>query len=238
MRQGTPVTDLAEVELVSLGRVAGAIEMRLKTCRVSAQCPRCGTSTKKVHSRYVRRLADLPWHGVPVVVRLQTRRFFCVGPGCQRKVFTEPLPGTVARYGRRSCRSGEALRCLTLALGGRAGARLAESLGLLASRSTLLRRLHHRRPGLLVQAPRVLGIDDCRNSVFGSPKRRAECVPKGFEDVAVVRRDRGSDQRVVAAYGVLHRRTVALPASRTAFDIREGERDRPGRASRGRRSRT
>ena len=121
MRQGTPVPDLAEVELVSLGRVAGAIEMRLKTCRVSAQCPRCGTSTKKVHSRYVRRLADLPWHGVPVVVRLQTRRFFCVGPGCQRKVFTEPLPGTVARYGRRSCRSGEALRCPTLALGGRAG---------------------------------------------------------------------------------------------------------------------
>ena len=160
MRQGTLVPDIAEVELVSLGRVAGAIEMRLKTCRVSAQCPRCGTSTKKVHSRYVRRLADLPWHGVPVVIHLQTRRFFCVEPGCQRKVFTEPLPGTVARYGRRSCRSGEALRCLTLALGGRAGARLAERLGLLASRSTLLRRLHHRRPAPLVQAPRVLGIDD------------------------------------------------------------------------------
>jgi transposase len=83
-----------------------------------------------------------------------------VEPGCRRKVFTEPVPGTVARYGRRSCRSGEALRWLTLALGGRAGARLAERLGLLASRSTLLRELHHRRPHALAQGPRVLGIDD------------------------------------------------------------------------------
>ena len=81
-------------------------------------------------------------------------------PGCRRKVFTEPLPGTAVRYGRRSCRSSEALRWLTLALGGRAGARLGERLGLLASRSTLLRELHHRRPRPPVQAPRVLGIDD------------------------------------------------------------------------------
>ena len=160
MRQGTLVPDIAEVELVSLGRVAGAIEMRLKTCRACVPCPACGTCARKVHSRYKRRLGDLPWDGVPVVIQLETRRFFCVEPGCRRRVFTEPVPGTVARYGRRSCRSSEALRWLTLALGGRAGARLAERLGLLASRSTLLRELHHRKPAPLVQAPRVLGIDD------------------------------------------------------------------------------
>ncbi len=160
MRSGTLVPDIAEVELVVLGRVASAIEMRLKTCRVSAVCPACGSCSRKVHSRYVRRFADLPWDGVPVIIHLQTRRFFCVEPGCRRKVFTEALPGTVVRYGRRSCRSGEALRWLTLALGGRAGARLGERLGLLASRSTLLRELHHRRPQALVRAPRVLGIDD------------------------------------------------------------------------------
>ena len=134
--------------------------MWLKTCRVCAVCPACGTSSRGVHSRYVRRLADLPWNGVPVVIRLCTRRFFCVESSCRRKVFTEPLPGTAARYGRRSCRSSEALRWLTLALGGRAGAKLGERLGLLASRSTLLRELHPRRPRLPVQAPRVLGIDD------------------------------------------------------------------------------
>jgi hypothetical protein len=70
-------------------------------------------------------LADLPWEGLPVVILLQARKFFCVGDSCRRKIFTEPLPGTVARYARRSCRSSEALHWLTLALGGRAGARLA-----------------------------------------------------------------------------------------------------------------
>ncbi len=63
--------------------------MRLKTCRVSVTCPVCGTLSRKVHSRYGRRLADLPWDGVPVVLQLQTRRFFCVEPGCRRKVFTD-----------------------------------------------------------------------------------------------------------------------------------------------------
>jgi transposase len=160
MCPGTLVPAVAEVELVSLGRVLGTIEMRLKTCRVCAVCPACGTSSRRVHSRYLRRLDDLPWNGVPVVIRLCTRRFFCLEPGCRSKVFTEPLPGTVARYGRRSCRSSEALRWLTLALGGRAGAKLGERLGLLASRSTLLRELHPRRPLPPVQAPGVLGIDD------------------------------------------------------------------------------
>ena len=160
MRFGTLVPNIAEVELVSLGRVAGAIEMRLNTRCGCAPCSTCGTPSRKVHSRYVRRLADLPWNGVPVVIRLQSRRFFCLEPGCRRRVFTEPLPGTVGRYSRRSCRSGEAIRWLTLALGGRAGARLGIRLGLLASRSTLLRELHRHRPPALVQAPRVLGIDD------------------------------------------------------------------------------
>ncbi|MGI4828594.1 MAG: transposase family protein [Janthinobacterium lividum] len=129
MRQGTLVPDIAEVELVSLGRVAGMIEMRLNTCHASASCPSCGTSSRKVHSRYIRRLADLPWDGVPVLIRLQTRRFFCVEPGCRRKVFTEALPGTVARYGRRTCRSGEALRWLTLAPGRSSGCEAGGAVG-------------------------------------------------------------------------------------------------------------
>jgi hypothetical protein len=36
-----------------------------------------------------------------VVILLQARKFFCVGDSCRRKIFTEPLPGTVA-YARRS----------------------------------------------------------------------------------------------------------------------------------------
>ena len=160
MRQGCLVPNTAEVALVCLRAKDGAIEMELRTCRSSSTCPACGTASRRVHSNYRRKLADLPWEGLPVVILLQTRKFFCVGDRCRQKIFTERLPGTVARYAQRSCRSSEALNWLTLALGGRAGARLARRLGLLVSRSTLLREVRHRAAAASVTAPRVLGIDD------------------------------------------------------------------------------
>jgi len=55
-----------------------------------------------------------------VVILLKVRKLFCVGDSCRRKIFTEPLPGTVPCYARHSCRSSEALHWPTLALGARA----------------------------------------------------------------------------------------------------------------------
>jgi transposase len=123
-------------------------------------CPVCGTSSRRVHSRYLRKLSDLPWEGIPVSIQLRTRKFFCVGENCRCRIFTEPLPGTVLRYGRRTQRSAEALDWMTLVIGGQAGARLARKLGLLVSGSTLLRQLRCRARRKPVTAPRVLGIDD------------------------------------------------------------------------------
>jgi transposase len=154
------VPNIAEVTLVCLQPKDGAIQMQLRTCRGFSTCPACGAASRRVHSRYRRKLDDLPWEGLPVVILLEARRFFCVEEGCGRRIFTEQLPGTVARYARRSCRSSEALSWITLALGGRAGARLARQLGLLVSRSTLLRELHHRAEAKPIEVPRVLGIDD------------------------------------------------------------------------------
>lgn len=105
-------------------------------------------------------IADLPWEGVPIKILLQARKFFCSEERCSRRVFTEQLPGTVVRYARRSCRSSEALSWVTLSLGGRAGARLARKLGLLAGRSTLLRQLRKRSRPSVSPAPRALGIDE------------------------------------------------------------------------------
>src|SRR5258708_28121790 len=122
MRQGCLVPNIAEVTLVCLRPKDGGIEMQLRARRSISKCPACGTASRRLHSHYQRKLADLPWEGLPVVILLQARKFFCVGDSCRRKIFTEPLPGTVARYARRSCRSSEALHWLTLALGGRASA--------------------------------------------------------------------------------------------------------------------
>jgi len=148
------------VKLVSLRPKAGAIEMHLRACRSDAVCPACNRSSGRVHSRYVRVLGDLPWEGLPVRIVLETRRFFCRELTCARKIFTEPLPGTVRRYARHSARLGEALHWVTLSLGGAAGAWLAHRLGLLVSGSSLLRHLRRRTQTTPLEAPRVLGVDD------------------------------------------------------------------------------
>lgn len=123
-------------------------------------CLSCGNRSTRVHSRYRRTLADLPWQGLPVRILLHARKFFCSNDRCAQQIFTEPLTGTVARYTRKSSRSTEALHWVTLALGGRAGARLSSKFGIVTSRPTLLRALR-RRPRTPDGAPvRVLGIDE------------------------------------------------------------------------------
>ena len=56
---------------------ARSITIRIATKRAVAACPSCGQFSDRLHSRYTRTLADLPWHGVPVRICLHTRRFFC-----------------------------------------------------------------------------------------------------------------------------------------------------------------
>ena len=160
MAQGTLLPNHAEVKLLCLRPKDGAIQMEVQGCRPRVACPDCGTPSGRVHSRYARRLGDLPWEGLPVRILLSTRRFFCVGEGCRRCIFTEPFPGTARRYARRTLRATETLDWLTLALGGQAGARMARRLGLLIDGSTLLRQVRRRVQRVPVSAPRVLGVDD------------------------------------------------------------------------------
>jgi zinc-finger of transposase IS204/IS1001/IS1096/IS1165 len=40
-------------------------------------CPLCGVASGRVHSHYLRTLADLPWQGRLVALRVQARRFRC-----------------------------------------------------------------------------------------------------------------------------------------------------------------
>ncbi len=160
MTQGTLIPNISEVALVCLRPKDGAIQMVLRACRSFSLCPVCGTASGRIHSRYLRKLGDLPWEKLPVLILLQTRKFFCDREDCRRRIFTEQLPGTAARYSRRTFRLAEALDWITLAVGGQAGARLARRLGLLVSGATLLRQLRRRARSSQTQAPRVLGMDD------------------------------------------------------------------------------
>jgi hypothetical protein len=63
MAQGTLLPNLSEVRLACLRPKDGAIQMELQACRTSSSCPACGSMSRRVHSRYLRRLGDLPLGG-------------------------------------------------------------------------------------------------------------------------------------------------------------------------------
>jgi len=122
-------------------------------------CPVCGHSSTHVHSRYQRTLADLPVQGLRLRFRLSVRRFYCRIRECVRQVFCERLDGLARSYARQTQRLTACLELVAEALGGHAGARLAERLSLPASATLLLRRLR-QFIGPLSPTPRVVGIDD------------------------------------------------------------------------------
>ncbi len=77
-----------------------------------------------------------------------------------------------------------------------------------------------------------LRSEHCGDSIFGARERAAERIADCLENASAMLRDRRSQNRIVASHRLLHRRTVALPSCRAAFDIREGKRDGTGRKRR------
>lgn len=138
---------------------AGTVAITLASSRRTVVCPLCGTAAKRVHSRYRRTLADLPWQGLAVSLVLEARRFFCEAAGCLRQIFVERFPGLVVPKGRRSERLTALFQAVGVALGGEAGARLVADLGLRTSADTLL-RVVRALPLPTEIVPRVLGVDD------------------------------------------------------------------------------
>lgn len=155
-------TLLADPTCLRLERVvssATSLTLVVRTTGPAAACPGCGALSERVHSRYLRSVADLPWQGVSVRLELHARKFFCDDQGCPRRVFTERLLRVVAPHARRTRRLDDALTLLAFALGGEAGARAAAGLGLAAGADTLLARI--RRAAVPEHpTPRVLGLDD------------------------------------------------------------------------------
>jgi transposase len=152
-----PHTNDLALHDVTIG--AAEVTSTLLATRTEAPCPVCGCLSSRIHSRYQRTLADLPWSQHHVRLVLSVRKFFCDVNTCARRIFTERLAGVVAPYARRTTRLTDILRLLAFALGGEAGARVVDRLGLTASPATLLRLV--RRTALADgTAPRVLGVDD------------------------------------------------------------------------------
>jgi hypothetical protein len=126
----------------------------------AAACPACGAWSSRVHSGYVRTVADSPAGGRPVVIRLAVRRLFCPNPACAVVTFAEQVEGLTGRYLRRSLPLLGLLGQIGLALAGRAGSRLAGALGIAVHRTTLLGLVAALPEPQVSAAPEVTGVDD------------------------------------------------------------------------------
>lgn len=83
------MSQLLRRDMLPAGLKADQVELLENTIRIhsrstnaAAACPRCGTVSGHVHSRYQRRPADLPAHGRKVELVLQVRRFRCRSMCC------------------------------------------------------------------------------------------------------------------------------------------------------------
>jgi transposase len=155
----TILPDPHQLDVVSLRAERQSITAVARTRARETRCPQCGCASRRIQSRYVRRPADLPWHGVVMRLELHVRRFFCDTPDCPQAIFAERLPGVLAPYARRTDRLAAWCTAVGFALGGEAGARLLASLGLTTSPATLLACIRARALPA-ASTPRVLGVDD------------------------------------------------------------------------------
>jgi transposase len=193
-----------------------------------AACPTCGTPSGRVHSRYARTTADLPWQGRRVILRVTVRRFRCREAGCDRAVFCERLPGVLAPHARSTDRLIDVHRAIGFALGGEAGSRLCDPLAVPTSPDTLLRRVKAVATAPY-PTPRVLGVDDFafrKGRTYGTipvdlerrcaidllPDRTAATLAdwlRRHPGVEVVSRDRASAYAQAAAAAAPHAAQVA-----------------------------
>ncbi len=151
--------DLPGFSIEQITVAQGVITVLACSQTTSGQCPECAHLSSRIHSRYQRTLADLPWSGRTVRLVVQVHRFFCTQPTCLRKTFSEAIPAVAERYARRTNRLKAVLERLGLTLGGEPASRLAAVLAMGCSPDTVLRLLR-RLPDEPVEAPRVVSLDD------------------------------------------------------------------------------
>ena len=183
----------------------------------TAACPLCQQFSERVHSSYVRTVADVPCGGRHVILDLMVRKFICSTPTCPRKIFTERLQELVESYARKTIRLVNSLQAIGLAAGGETGTRLAAKVGMLTKPSTLL---CHLMALPLPDAPtvRILGVDDWswkkgrrygtvlvdlerRKIIDVLPDRTAATFAqwlRAHPEVEIISRDRGTDYAAAA----------------------------------------
>src|SRR5262245_20289185 len=110
-----------ELRIEAIVVTAMKITVRATTTKAQAACPTCKTRSRRVHSHFLRKVADLPWQGVAGYLEQSVRRFFCRKASCPQRRFCERVPALVTPQARRTVRLNAALQWGSFALGGKLG---------------------------------------------------------------------------------------------------------------------
>src|SRR5918992_5812853 len=86
-----PDAPLLHLDAWQTDDTATQLTFRVTSTQALVHCPVCRFPTRRIHSRYVRTVADLPWGPWHVVLYLHVRKFFCANGRCPRRIFTERL---------------------------------------------------------------------------------------------------------------------------------------------------
>jgi transposase len=101
----------------------GFLTIIAHSTRTSPCCPLCDTPAQRFHSRYIRRITDLPSGGNRICLQVLIRKCFCDVSTCARKIFAERLTPFVKPLARVTSRLFQVVQAIGLATGGMLGAR-------------------------------------------------------------------------------------------------------------------
>ncbi|TDQ32149.1 transposase family protein [Aureibacillus halotolerans] len=116
---------------------ANTFSMVMNVTSPHAKCPHCGTNSSRRHSRYTRKIQDVPMVDKEVHVLLCSNKWFCTGASCNAQIFTERFPWLDA-YRRRSKRLEEKLTTMAYSMSCLQAEKVCKKLHMPASHDALL----------------------------------------------------------------------------------------------------
>ena len=115
--------------------------------------------SRKVHSRYMRRLQDLSAFGQSVILCFHARKFFCHNKECRYRTFAEQPGNELFRYRRRTRRCEALVYRQGLQLSSINSSCMLGNVDVRISKLTILRDLHRLSVPQCADVHKI-GVDD------------------------------------------------------------------------------
>lgn len=156
--------------VISVGNQQDVLEIYLQGITRSAACQNYCITSKKIHSCYTRKIADLPVFGKTSMIIFRSPKFYCDQNECPFKVFTERFDNHFKPYKRRTERLEGKISKLGLPAGGRSAQRICVILSMPTSDTTIL-RLIEKSDFSPTEGVTAIRVDDWaykKNKSYGS----------------------------------------------------------------------